>query len=504
MDMILGTENMWFKKQNAKITSKAIAYYRHSAQDRQENSIPIQREQIRQFAAENGIEIIKEFADHGKSGLSAQGRDNFKRMLEMVVDTNIEFKYILVLDVSRWGRFQDMDLSAHYRALCKKYGREVVYTTIGFPKEDDPMHFMQLNFEGYRAATYSRELSGKVFRGCVKIAQQGFRAGAQAPYGLARLLLDEKHNPVQILKPGQRKSIQNQRVTLTPGDKKEQAVIKRIFKEFVYKRKNPKEIAEQLNKDSTPARAGLRWDNKAIIEILKNELYIGTMVYNKTVSRLQAKAKKNPRDLWIRTEDAFDGVVDKDIFYRAQKILERQEQERLLLHSREDMLEKLRNLYQMYGVVRAKQIAVREEMLSANAYTRKFNSLDMAYQNMFLEILQETKKKVVSYLNTQTEEIEEYDDYVVLNGCFSVLIQPSVPVPYGYGFYWSFCPDKRVEIDVTLGVPLSNSNRYDILGYLFFPRMLVPSKNLKLFSSSEGNLDLYGYRDLELITNVLC
>ncbi|MHC4962451.1 MAG: recombinase family protein, partial [Planctomycetota bacterium] len=174
---------MWFKKQNAKITSRAIAYYRHSAQDRQENSIPIQRDQVRQFAAENGVEIIKEFADHGKSGLSTEGRDNFKRMLEMVIETTIEFKYILVLDVSRWGRFQDIDMSAHYRALCKKYGREVVYTTIGFPKEDDPMHFMQLNFEGYRAATYSRELSGKVFRGCVKSAQQGFRAGAQAPYG---------------------------------------------------------------------------------------------------------------------------------------------------------------------------------------------------------------------------------------------------------------------------------------------------------------------------------
>lgn len=495
---------MWFKKQNAKITSKAVAYYRHSAQDRQENSIPIQREQIRQFAAENGIEIIKEFADHGKSGLSTQGRDNFQYMLEMVVDTNIEFKYILVLDVSRWGRFQDIDLSAHYRALCKKYGREVIYTTIGFPKEDDPMHFMQLNFEGYRAATYSKELSGKVFRGCVKITQQGFRAGAQAPYGLSRLLLDEKHNPVQILKSGQHKSIQNQRVTLTPGDKKEQSVVQRIFKEFVYNRKNPKEIAEQFNKESISSRAGLRWGSKAVIEILKNELYIGTMVYNKTISRLQSKTKKNPKELWVKTEDAFEGVVDKDIFYRAQKIMERQEQEKILLHSREDMLDKLKNLYQIYGVVRAKQIAFRDEMLSVHAYTREFNSLDMAYQNMFLEILQETKKRVLSYLNSQTEDIEEYNDYVVLNGCFSVLIQPSVPVPYGYGYYWSFSPDQRVEIDVTLGVPLSNNNQYEILGYLFFPRMLMLSRKLKLFSSSEGNLDLYGYRDLELITNILC
>ena len=495
---------MWFKKQIGKITSKAVAYYRHSAQDRQENSIPIQREQVRQFAAENGIEIIKEFADHGKSGLSTEGRDNFKRMLEMVVDTTIDFKYILVLDVSRWGRFQDIDMSAHYRALCKKYGREVVYTTIGFPKEDDPMHFMQLNFEGYRAATYSRELSGKVFRGCVKIAQQGFRAGAQAPYGLARLLLDEQHNPVQILKPGQRKSIQNQRVTLTPGDKKEQAVIKRIFHDFVYERITPKEIADQLNKNRIASRGGGKWDGSSVLSVLKNELYVGTMVYNKTASRLQARTKHNPKDMWIRTEDAFEAVVDKDTFYRAQKILERQEEERKRLYSREDMLEKLNDLYQLYGVIRAKQIAARKNMVSVHAYTREFSSLDMAYQNMFPDVLERTRKKVAALLKTQTEDIEEYEDYVVLNGCFSILIQPSIPVPYGYGAYWSFRPDQRVEIDVTLGVPLSNNKKYDILGYLFFPRLMIPGKSLKIFSSSEGNLDLYGYQNLDMIDSILC
>jgi len=51
---------------------RAVAYYRHSAQDRQENSIPIQQEQVRKWAGEHGIVIIEEFADHGKSGLPAE------------------------------------------------------------------------------------------------------------------------------------------------------------------------------------------------------------------------------------------------------------------------------------------------------------------------------------------------------------------------------------------------------------------------------------------------
>ena len=44
---------------------RAVAYYRHSAEDRQESSIPIQREQVREWADKNGVDIIHEFADAG-------------------------------------------------------------------------------------------------------------------------------------------------------------------------------------------------------------------------------------------------------------------------------------------------------------------------------------------------------------------------------------------------------------------------------------------------------
>ena len=70
--------------------ARAVAYYRHSAQDRQENSIPIQREQVRKWAAENGVEIVHEFCDHGKSGLTAEGRPAFTDMMENWVKTKQE------------------------------------------------------------------------------------------------------------------------------------------------------------------------------------------------------------------------------------------------------------------------------------------------------------------------------------------------------------------------------------------------------------------------------
>lgn len=108
---------------------RGVAYYRHSARDRQENSVAIQQELVQKWARDNGVDIIHEFADRGKSGLTAEGRDGFNDMMENWVRQRRDFEFVLCLDVSRWGRFQDIDLSATYSAECKKHGKQVIYTT---------------------------------------------------------------------------------------------------------------------------------------------------------------------------------------------------------------------------------------------------------------------------------------------------------------------------------------------------------------------------------------
>ena len=199
---------------------------------------------MRPWAESNGVEIIHDFMDPGKSGLTAEGRPGFQDMMENWVKQRNDFHYILCLDVSRWGRFQDIDVSAQYSAECRKYGKDVIYTTLGKPREDDPLYPVYVQFERFRAAQYSRELSDKVSRGCVKIAQQGYWAGGKPRYGFRRLLLNETRQPVQILQPGERKSIQNQRVTLTPGEEREVAVVRRIFHEFTQGGRHEQTIAE--------------------------------------------------------------------------------------------------------------------------------------------------------------------------------------------------------------------------------------------------------------------
>src|SRR3989338_11407806 len=176
------------------IHKRAVAYYRHSAEDKQENSVPIQRQHGQAFAAQYEIEIIHDEVDEGKSGLlGPEARPGFKRLFDDWIENpnTPQFDYVLVYDESRWGRFQNPDEAAHYEFRCAQRGKKVIYMASGFPKEDQPLlAHLNTSLKRCMAAEYSRELSQKVFRGCVEVSRKGYSAGGIAPYGMARMLLD--------------------------------------------------------------------------------------------------------------------------------------------------------------------------------------------------------------------------------------------------------------------------------------------------------------------------
>jgi Recombinase len=55
-----------------------------------------------------------------------------------------------------------------------------------------------------------------------------------------------------------------------------------------------------------------------IHRILKNENYVGNIIYNRTSRRLGKKQVKNPRHQWVRGEAVIDPIVDKSLFARAK------------------------------------------------------------------------------------------------------------------------------------------------------------------------------------------
>lgn len=303
------------------IYKKAIAYYRHSAEDKQENSVAIQRGHTERFALENNIQIIHEEADEGKSGLLAN-RPAFERLFADWIEnpTAPYFDYVLVYDVSRWGRFQDQDQAGYFVHLCKKHGKDVVYVSRGFVSSENQLFSsLEISLHRYMAAEYSRQLSEKVFYGSVKVSEQGYSAGGTAVYGMTRQLLDSDKKPIRVLRTGEHKQIANERVTFVPKNDETTETVRKIFQLFVEEKYLIPNIVKYLNQKGILSANGRRWDRSKIVKILTNETYVGTHIYNKTWRRLKQKPRKNPRSEWVIVPEAFDAIIDQQVFNEAQE-----------------------------------------------------------------------------------------------------------------------------------------------------------------------------------------
>jgi hypothetical protein len=82
---------------------------------------------------------------------------------------------ILVYDISRWGRFQDSDESAHYEYICKRARIAVHYCAEPFVNDGSLPSSLLKAIKRTMAAEYSRELSAKVLPGSVGLSS-GFPA----------------------------------------------------------------------------------------------------------------------------------------------------------------------------------------------------------------------------------------------------------------------------------------------------------------------------------------
>jgi len=185
--------------------------------EHQRYSTENQADAIRRYAAERGIEIVRTYADEGKSGLRIDGRDALKQLIEDVQSGKADYEVILVYDISRWGRFQDADESAYYEYICKRAGVSVIYCAEQFENDGSPVSTIVKGVKRAMAGEYSRELSAKVFSGQCRLIELGFRQGGPPGYGLRRMLIDEAGAEKGELRRGEHKSIQTDRVTLVPG-----------------------------------------------------------------------------------------------------------------------------------------------------------------------------------------------------------------------------------------------------------------------------------------------
>jgi DNA invertase Pin-like site-specific DNA recombinase len=354
----------------------AAEYVRMSTEV-QPNSIVLQQAAIRRYAAAHGYEVVVSYADPGKSGIGIKHRIGLRQLIQDVIGGQTRFRAILVYDVSRWGRFQDTDESAHYEFLCRSAGVPVHYCAEQFENDGRLPNEIMKTLKRTMAALCSRELSVKVSAGMRRLVAEGFRVGSTPGYGLRRMMISMDGSRRRILKFHERKSLTSDRVILIPGPSHEVEVIRIIFELAAKRRQSPRQIAEELNRRRIKYIDGKRWNVLNVYLILKNEKYTGTNVWGKTKKPFSRCTTRLPRSVWITKLNAFAPLVSAEQFACVQRLM----QVRNYKVSKPDSyyLAETRKVLRRKGKLSQKLLRKRG-IFDHRAFVRRFGSMKRAYE----------------------------------------------------------------------------------------------------------------------------
>ena len=489
---------------------RAAQYVRMST-EHQQYSTNNQADKIAEYAQRRNIEIVRTYADEGKSGLSLGGRSSLQRLIADVESDCADFTLLLVFDVSRWGRFQDADEAAFYEYKLKRKGIQVAYVAEQFENDGSPVSTIVKGVKRAMAGEYSRELSAKVFAGQCRLIELGFRQGGPAGYGLRRVLLDQSGAIKAELSRGEHKSLQTDRVILVPGSDAEVATVNQIFTWLIQDDLGITAIAKRLNALGILTDLDRPWTYDTVRQVLSNEKYIGNNVYNRHSFKLKKKHVDNPPDMWIRKDGAFGSVVSVVTFMQAQEILA----ERSRKLSDLELLDHLKKLHAECGSLSGLIINQALGRASASLYVNRFGSLSRAYQLVGLgntqrlefvelnrrlrtlhpEIIERTEKAIADLggsvqRDPKTDLLTLNDELVI-----SLVLARCQTLPGGRQRWRIHFDHAHCEPDITVAIRLDQVNQTE-LDYFVLPQLDSPGGELQLSERNQAEFDCFRFDDL--------
>jgi DNA invertase Pin-like site-specific DNA recombinase len=355
---------------------RAAQYVRMST-DKQRYSIQNQAAVIAAYAHAHNLQIMKTYRDEGESGLGIKNRAGLQQLIADITRGDAAFSHVLVYDVSRWGRFQDTDESAHYEFVCKQAGVKISYCAEQFDNDGSMLSSIVKNLKRVMAAEYSRDLSMRVHAGQSRTVRNGFRHGAPVTYALRRELVDEQMRSKAILGKGEHKALITDKVRLKVGEPEETAVVRWIFEQSLAWKMDT-QIARELNRRCVPTVTGQPWNRAAISRILRNEVYVGNIVYNRRSKKLGGPKVENPSDLWVRGEHCVQPIVEPEVFRGVEKRLE----DRRVEIPEDEMLSRLRRLLHKKGRLSPAIIENASGLPGVDTYIKHFGSIRNSYRRI--------------------------------------------------------------------------------------------------------------------------
>ena len=274
-------------------------------------SIQTQKSMLSQYAEQNGFKETVFYVDDGFSGTSFE-RPDFQRMLSDIEDGKIGT--VITKDLSRLGRDY---LKTGFYTECYFPENHVRYIAVNDNVDTAKGDNEFAPFRNIMNEWYARDVSKKIKSAYRTKAQKGEFTGPYAPYGY-RKSPEDKHKLII--------------------DEETAPIVKRIF-ELAASGVSPFRITTILKKDGilkprayTMETAGkyvsaknvkypYDWGNQTIIQMLRNRVYLGHMVNNKSTTQ-SFKSKKLvalPEEQWIEVKNTHEPIVDEHTFMLAQK-----------------------------------------------------------------------------------------------------------------------------------------------------------------------------------------
>lgn len=301
----------------------AAVYCRLSSDDGQtgeSGSIQTQKTLLTQYCKEQGFTIGEYYCDDGWSGTNFN-RPAFQKMISDIDSGKINM--VVVKDLSRFGReYAQMGL------YIEHYFEENDIRFIAVGENIDTINGTDniiMPLTNVMNSLYAKDCSRKTKAAHRARAQAGKYIGGHPPFGYIKDPNDRHH---LIIDP--------------PAAE----VVRKIFKMFSegigYVRMtkilreqnilNPQAYFNQNNPDfykSEYWRKPFDWHATSVRVILKNEIYLGTIVFGKTKSKgiYQKKRFAAPEDEWIRVENTHEPIITKELWDVVQKLMESKRRE---------------------------------------------------------------------------------------------------------------------------------------------------------------------------------
>ena len=238
------------------MSKKIIGYCRVSTDNQKdEGTIDLQRQALREYADAKGYELVKVFEDEGVSG-GLEDRAGLAELFSFLEDKeNKGVEAVLIFKLDRLAR--DLYIQEHLIKKLEALSVGLIITKEADLASDDPMRKAFRQFMGIVAELEKAFITMRLSGGRInKIKTKSLYAGGGVALGYTA-----KGKDLVI-------------------DAKQAGVVKQIFKMKRSQRKGLREIARVLNEQGIPTARGGEWHAGTIKYILTNPLYKGVMEYS--------------------------------------------------------------------------------------------------------------------------------------------------------------------------------------------------------------------------------